>query len=100
MSPIGKEALVDKFDVGSFFKYDANEISDEIELKLEDEAKYTLYIAVEKLHECPRILFRIGGEEVSAILDTGRELTLMNEDLFERIKHTSAVNRTGNQCRK
>ena len=57
MNPVVREALVDKFDVGSFFKYDVNEISDEIELKLEDEAKYTLYIAVEKLHECPRILF-------------------------------------------
>ena len=82
LSHIGREAFVDKFDVGSFFKYDA----DEIELKGEDEAKYTFYIAEEKLHEFPRILVRIGGEEVSAILDTGCELTLRNEDLYERIK--------------
>ena len=86
MSPMGREALVDKFDVGSFFKYDTDEISDEIELKGEDEAKYTFYIAEEKLHEYPRILVRIGGEEVSAILDTGCELTLVNDDLYERIK--------------
>jgi len=83
---MGREVLVDKFDVGSFFKYDTEEISDEIELKGEDEAKYTFYIAEEKLHECPRILVRIGAEEVPAILDTGCELTLMNEDLYERIK--------------
>jgi len=60
LSPMGREALVDKFDVGSFFKYDTDEISDEIELKGEDEAKYTFCIAEEKLHECSRILFRIG----------------------------------------
>jgi len=28
----------------------------------------------------------LGGEEVSAILDTGCELTLVNDDLYERIK--------------
>ena len=81
LSPIGREAFADKLDVGPFFKYHA----DEIELMGEDEAKYTFYIAEEKLHECPRISDRIGGE-VSAILDTGCELTLMNEDLYERIK--------------
>ena len=82
LSPVGREAFVDKFDVGLFFKYHA----DEIELNGEDEAKYTFYIAEEKLHECPRIVVRIGGEEVSAILDTRCELTLMNEDLYERMK--------------
>jgi hypothetical protein len=86
LSPTGRGALVDTFDVGLFFKYDADEISGEIELKGEDEAKYTFYIAEEKLHECPRILVRTGGEEVLAILDTGCELTLRNEDLYERIK--------------
>jgi len=60
LSPKGREALVDKFEVGSFFKYDTDEISDEIELKGEDEAKYTFYIAEEKFHECPRILVRTG----------------------------------------
>jgi len=83
LSPIGREAFVDEFDVASFFKYNA----DEIELKGEGEAKYTFYyIAEDKLHECPGILVGIGGEELSAILDTGCELTLMNEDLYERIK--------------
>ena len=69
-----------------FFKYDVDEIGGEIELKSESESKYGFYIAEEKLHECPRILVRVGGEEVSAILDTGCELTLMNEDLYEKIK--------------
>jgi hypothetical protein len=47
---------------------------------------YTLYIAEEKLQECPTITIKIGEEEVSAILDTGCELTIMNENLYEKIK--------------
>jgi len=86
LSPIETDAFVDKFDVGSFFKYDADEIGEEIDLKGEYKTKYTFYIAEEKLHECRRILVRTGGEEVSAILDTECELTLVNEDLYERIK--------------
>jgi hypothetical protein len=45
-----------------------------------------MYIAEERLQECPRITIKIGEEEVSAILDTGCELTLMNENLYDRIK--------------
>jgi len=55
LSPIGREAFIDKFDVGSFFKYDADETSDEIELKGMNEVKYTFFIEEEKLHECPRV---------------------------------------------
>jgi hypothetical protein len=38
------------------------------------------------LQECLRITIKIGEEEVSAILDTGCELTFMNENLYEKIK--------------
>jgi beta-glucosidase-like glycosyl hydrolase len=38
------------------------------------------------LQECPRITIKIGEEEVSAILDAGCELTLMNENLYEKLK--------------
>jgi beta-glucosidase-like glycosyl hydrolase len=37
------------------------------------------------LHECPRITVEV-GEEVSAILDAGCQLTLMKENLYEKIK--------------
>ena len=86
LSPMERESFIDRFDVGSFFKYDADEIGGEIELKVESKSKYSFYIAEELLPECPRILVRVGGEEVLAILNTGCELTLMNEDLYEKIK--------------
>jgi hypothetical protein len=38
------------------------------------------------LWECARITIKIGEEEVLAILDMGCELTLMNENLYEKIK--------------
>jgi hypothetical protein len=38
------------------------------------------------LQECPRIKIKIGEEEVSTILDAGCELTLMKENLYEKIK--------------
>ena len=38
------------------------------------------------MQECSRITIEIVEEEDSAILDTGCELTLMNENLYEKIK--------------
>jgi hypothetical protein len=47
----------------------------------ETEVGYTLCIAEDKLQQCQRIAIENGKEEVSANLDTGCELTLMNENL-------------------
>jgi hypothetical protein len=86
LSYIESEALVRKFNGGVFFKHDAVLDYDEIYFGTESEAKYTYYIAEEKLQDCSRITIKIGEEEVSAFLGTGCELTLMNENLYEKIK--------------
>jgi hypothetical protein len=86
LGPIESEALVREFNVGVFFKHNADLDYDEINFETEGEARYTYYISDEKLQECPRITIKIGEEEVSAILDTGCELTLMNGNLYEKIK--------------
>jgi hypothetical protein len=83
---VGSEALASKFNVGVFFKHNANQDYDENNFETEDEGRYTLYIAEQKLQECPRITIKIGEEEVSAILDTGCEQTIMKENLYEKIK--------------
>jgi hypothetical protein len=72
--------------VGVFFKHNANQNYDENNFETENEGRYTLYIAEEKLQECPRITIKIGEEEVSAILDTGCELTIMDKNLCDKIK--------------
>jgi hypothetical protein len=85
LNPSDSEVIVDKFNVGAFFEHNADEIDGEIERGDENETRCTFFIAEEKVQECPRITVRI-GEEVLAILDTGCELTIMNEHLYEKIK--------------
>ena len=86
LSPVEREVLINKFNVGIFFKHDLDIADDEINLETENEAIYTMYIAEDRLLECPRITFRIGEENVSSILDTGCELTLINGNLYDIIK--------------
>jgi len=68
LSPIESEALVREFKVGLFFKHNADLVYDEINFETESEARYTFYIAEEKLQKCPRITVRIGEEEFSVFL--------------------------------
>jgi len=61
---------------------------DEINFGTENEARY---IAEEKIQQCPRITIKTGDEEFSVILDTGCELTLINENLYEKTKQISTA---------
>jgi hypothetical protein len=58
------------------------------------EARYTLYLAEEKLQRCPRNAIKNVKELVSARLDTGCDLTLVNENLYEKInqRETNTLN--------
>jgi len=71
--------LVDNFNVPRIFQLLNSEEGD---LKLSDERKHTLFIAEDKLQECPKVKVTIGNEEITAILDTGCELCLMSQDLY------------------
>jgi predicted aspartyl protease len=53
---------------------------------MEKDVSYTLYIAECKRQECPKLRIRIGGEEVSALLDTGCELSVLNEQLYNKLR--------------
>ena len=48
---------------------------------------YTLYIAEGKRHECPRVQIKIAGEEINALVDTGCEMTIMSENLYNKLRH-------------
>ena len=86
LNPADSEVIVDKFNVGEFFEHNANEIDGEIEWEDENKTRCTFFIVEEKVQECPRITVTIAEEKVLAILDTGCELTIMNEHLYEKIK--------------
>jgi hypothetical protein len=79
------EGVINNFRFDAFFDFDPA-IQDELDSTGENEFKYTLFIAEDKLQECPRIFVRIGGVMTSAILDSGCELTLVSEELYNKIK--------------
>jgi hypothetical protein len=53
----------------------------------EDEISYTLHIAENRRNECPRILINIADEEIFALIDTGCEMSIFNENLYNRLRH-------------
>jgi predicted aspartyl protease len=50
------------------------------------EVSYTLYIAESGRHDCPRLNIRIGDEEIAALLDTGCEMSIINEQLYNSLR--------------
>jgi predicted aspartyl protease len=48
---------------------------------------YILYIADDRRHKCPKLLIKILGQEIFALIDTGCELSIMNEHLYSRLWH-------------
>jgi hypothetical protein len=48
---------------------------------MDEDISYTLYLAESKRHECPKLKIMIDGEEVSALLDTGCELSILKKQL-------------------
>jgi hypothetical protein len=49
-------------------------------------ASSTLIIADDKLQEFPKVIFTIGNEEITSILDTESELCLMNQELYNKLR--------------
>jgi hypothetical protein len=76
------KTLVENFNVLKMFEQLAFE---EDELEVIDEECYTLFIAKDKLLECPKVKVTIGNEEIASILDTGCELCLMSQDLYNKL---------------
>ena len=77
------ETLAENFNVSCIFEQLASEEDD---LELTDEGWYTLFIAEDKLQECPKVKVTIGTEEITSILDTGCELCLMSQDLYNKLR--------------
>jgi hypothetical protein len=46
-----------------------------------DDINYTLWIAKNRRHECPRLLIKIFDQQIFALVDTDCELSIMNEHL-------------------
>jgi hypothetical protein len=79
---------VEAFEFRKFFEVTTVDISEEsVDNTETDDISYTLYIAENRRHECPRLLIKILGQEIFALIDTGCELSIMNEHFYSRLRH-------------
>jgi len=78
--------ILENFNVASFFRCALNLEVEVADGKREKDVSYMLYIAESKRHECPKLKILLGGEEVSALLDTGCELSILNEQLYIKLR--------------
>ena len=81
--------LVEEFEVEKFFESTSAEDNSEVptDNTRADDTTYTLYIAEDRRHECPSLLIKILDQEIFALIDTGCELSIMNEHLYNRLRH-------------
>jgi hypothetical protein len=80
-----KDSL-ENFNVAPFFRRALNLEEDVTDGEIEKGVSYTLYVAESKRHECPKLKIMIGGEEFSALLDTGCEMSILNEQLYNKLR--------------
>jgi hypothetical protein len=105
------EKLFEEFKLEKFFRT----TTEEMENAVTDEVSYTLVISENKRHECPRIKIKLLNQEISALVDTGCEISIMNEHLYNGLRHrglkglelptqninlVSAFNRKSNRIKK
>jgi hypothetical protein len=80
--------LVEEFKFEKFFELtSAENISEESTCNTgTEDISYTLYIAENRRHECPKLLIKILDLKISALIDTGCELSIMNDYLYNRLR--------------
>jgi len=80
--------LVKTFECEKFFELTTVNISGEsMDNSATGDISYTLYIAENRHHECPKLLIKILDQEIFALIDTGCELSIVNEHLYNRLRH-------------
>ena len=80
--------LVKTFKFEKFFELTTVNISGKsIDNTATGDLSYTLYIAENRRHECPKLLNKILDQEIFALIDTGCRLSIMNKHLYNRLRH-------------
>jgi hypothetical protein len=75
--------LIENFKFEEFFRTNG-EASENAGM---DEVSYTLVISEDRRHECPRVQIHILDQQINALIDTGCEMSIMNEHLYHRFRH-------------
>jgi predicted aspartyl protease len=77
--------LIENFNIGKFYELTANEGEGD-NFEVTDNISYTLYIAESLRHECPKLQIKIAGEEIKALIDTGCEMSILNQNLYSKLR--------------
>jgi isopentenyl phosphate kinase len=51
-----------------------------------DEILNKFYVNEEKLNSCPRVPICIGNQHIPAVIDTGRQVSLLTEELYHKLR--------------
>ena len=78
--------LIEHFNIRKFYELTNNE-GERDNYELTDNIRYTLYNAESWRHECPKLKIKIAGEEIEALVDTGCEMSILNEKLYSKLKY-------------
>jgi hypothetical protein len=68
------------------------QLGSEDDLELIHGGWHTLFIAEDKLKECPKVKVTIGNEEITSILYIGCEFCLMSQDLYNKLRNNGMRN--------
>jgi len=80
--------LLKHLNLGIFFVLTTVNIREElVDIAVTDDINYNLCIAANRRHKCPRLLIRILDQEIFALIDTGCELSIMIEHMYNRLRH-------------
>jgi hypothetical protein len=79
--------MISDFNFRKFYELTANE-EDEIHYyEITDDISFTLYIAESRRYKCPKFKIKIAREEIEALFFTGCEMSTLNEDLYNKLRH-------------
>jgi hypothetical protein len=84
--------LVEAFLVDKIFKSTTVDITDiSADNSVQDDVSYTLHIAENRRHECPKLLNKILDQEIFALTDAGCELSIITYcryvHLYNKLRH-------------
>jgi hypothetical protein len=77
--------LIENFNIIKFYELTANE-EEKGNYEVTD-ISYALYIVEIRLHKCLKLKIKITGEEIQALIDTGCEMSILNENLYNKLRH-------------
>jgi hypothetical protein len=77
--------FIENFNIGKFYDLKANEGERNNE-EVTDNNSCTLYIAASRRRECPKLRIKIAGEDLQALIDTGCEMSILNENLYNKLR--------------